>query len=146
MTYSNPWQSYRQVATQTAPPGQLILMLYDGILRFLDQALTGFTLDDPLEFNRTVNNNILRAQDIINELNLCLNMDVGGEYAQTMRGLYMYFDRRLQESNVAKTDDGIRDVIGRVRTLREAWAEMLSKQGQGPEQGAGESRSLEAAV
>ena len=81
MTQPNPWAAYRQVATQTAPPGQLILMLYDGVIRFLGQAMLGFSHEDPLEFNRTINNNILRAQAIIQELNLCLNMDAGGEFS-----------------------------------------------------------------
>lgn len=130
MTHGNPWQSYRQVATITAPPGVLVLMLYDGALRFLGQALVGFDLEDPLEFNTAINNNVLRAQDIINELNLSLNMTVGGEFAHTMRSLYLYFDSRLQESNAYKKPEGIREVIQRLTVLRDAWAEMLSKQGQ----------------
>ncbi len=130
MTHGNPWQSYRQVATITAPPGALVLMLYDGALRFLGQALAGFDLEDPLEYNVAINNNLLRAQDIINELNLSLNMAAGGAFAQTMRSLYLYFDSRLQESNAYKKPEGIREVIQRLTVLRDAWAEMLSKQGQ----------------
>ena len=129
MTYGNPWQSYRVVATQTASPGQLVLMLYDGAIRFLNKALIGFDLDDPLEHNQTINNNIIRAQDIINELNLSLNMAAGGQFAQTLRDLYGYFDRRLQESNIQKEQTGIREVIQRLTVLRDAWAEMLSKSG-----------------
>jgi flagellar protein FliS len=121
------WQSYRQVATQTASPGQVVLMLYDGILRFLEQARTGFSRDDPKEFNETINNNIQRAQAILNEMNQSLNMAEGGEFASRMRGLYDYFDRRLQESNMTKTDVGILEVIKRVTVLRDAWSEMLQK-------------------
>ena len=128
MRPSNPWNSYRRVAMETAPPGQLILMLFDGILRFLDQSMQGFAHEDPLEFNRTINNNILRAQAIIQELNSSLNMEVGGEFAATMRGLYQYMDRRLQESNLRKTQEGIHEVIQRVTVLRDAWREMLQKQ------------------
>ena len=130
MTYGNPWQSYQQVATNTAPPGQLVLMLYDGAIRFLNLAVAGFESEDPLEFNQTISNNIIRAQDIINELNLSLNMSVGGEFATTLRSLYAYFDRRLQESNVQKEDTGVREVIQRLTVLRDAWAEMLVKTGE----------------
>ena len=63
------WQSYRQVATQTASPGQVVLMLYDGILRFREQARSSFSNDDPKEFNEAINNNLQRAQAIINEMN-----------------------------------------------------------------------------
>jgi len=129
-----PWNSYRQVAAQTAPPGQLVLMLYDGALRFLEQARLGFGHDDPLEFNRTINNNILRAQAIINELNLALNMPDGGQFAATMRALYNYFDSRLQRSNQHKTEDGILEVISRLTVLRDAWSEMLRHNGEPPAQ------------
>jgi flagellar secretion chaperone FliS len=125
----NPWQSYRHVATRTASPGQLVLMLYEGAIRFLECAQTGFTLDDPGEFNTTVNNNILRAQEIIRELDLSLNVTEGGELAMQLRRLYDYFDRRLQESNLKKEPTGICEVIKRLSVLRDAWAAMLQQQG-----------------
>ena len=121
------WQSYRQVATQTASPGQLVVLLYNGLIRFLEQARAGFALDDPKEFNETINNNLQRAQAILNELNQALNMAEGGEFAHRMRGLYDYFDRRLQESNMAKTEPGIIEVIKHVTALRDAWEEMVQR-------------------
>jgi flagellar secretion chaperone FliS len=124
----HPYQSYRAVATQTATPGQLILMLYEGAIRFLEQARLGFAQEDPLEFNRTINNNIQRAQAIIHELNETLNMQAGGQFAATMRSLYDYMDQRLHQSNQHKTEAGILDVLGRLASLRDAWAEMLRQQ------------------
>lgn len=121
------WQSYRQVATQTASPGQLVLLLFNGIIRFLEQARLGFGLDDPKEFNETINNNLQRALAIINELNQSLNMAEGGEFAARMRALYDYFDRCLHESNMNKTEAGILEVLKHVTILRDAWAEMLQK-------------------
>lgn len=123
---ANPWQSYKKVATQTASPGQLVLMLFDGAIRFLEQALGGFDYDDPGEFNLTINNNIQRAQAIVDELNNSLDMARGGEFAQRLRGLYNYLDRRLDESNRSKTPDGIRECVERLGVIRGAWAEMLS--------------------
>ena len=125
----NPWQSYRQVATRTASPGQLVLMLYEGAIRFLERAQAGFALHDPVESNTTVNNNILRAQDILRELDFSLNMTEGGELAFQLRRLYDYFDRRLQESNLKKEPAGIAEVIQRLTVLRDAWACTLRKQG-----------------
>lgn len=121
------WQSYRQVATQTASPGQLVLLLYNGIIRFLEQARLGFGLDDPKEFNEAINNNLQRALAIINELSQSLNMTEGGEFAVRMRALYDYFDRRLHESNMNKTEPGIVEVLKHATVLRDAWAEMLQK-------------------
>lgn len=126
----NPWQSYRQVATQTASPAQLVLMLYDGAIRFLERARQGFQYDDPLEFNQTINNNLIRAQAIINELNLALDLEQGGELAHTLRALYVYMDRRLQEANQHKQEQGVVEVLRRLTVLRDAWAQMLRQQGQ----------------
>ncbi len=123
----NPWSSYRQVATQTAPPGQLVLMLFDGAIRFLEQARLGFDLSDPKTRNESINNNLLRAQAIITELNCSLNTAEGGKLADTLRQLYQYFDRRLVESNMRKEDSGVKEVIHRMSILRDAWAQMLTQ-------------------
>jgi flagellar protein FliS len=129
MLQLNPWQSYRQVATQTATPGQLVLMLFDGAIRFLECARQGFGFEDPLDFNQTINNNVLRAQAIINELNLALDLEKGGDFAIALRRLYNYMDHRLQEANQHKKEEGIVEVVRRLTTLRDAWAEMLQKTG-----------------
>jgi flagellar protein FliS len=121
----NPWKSYHQTATLTAPPGQIILMLYDGALRFLDRALTGFNHTDPAQLNMTVHNNLQRASDIIRELDCVLNLEKGGELAETLHRLYDYFQERLHASNVRKQRHGIEEVIQHLGVLREAWAAML---------------------
>lgn len=123
---SNPWQAYRQVATKTATPGQLVLMLFDGALRFLDRALVGFDLDDPVDSNQTINNNILKAQEIIRELNASLNLEKGGEFAVTMRRLYNYYDLQLSQSNLRKDADGVKLVIRLLSVIRDAWSQMLA--------------------
>src|SRR5262245_44157123 len=114
MNHLNPWKSYRQVATQTAPPGQLVLMLYDGAIRFLERALVGFTKDDPAEFNETISNNIIRAQDIVNELNSSLNVQAGGDLAMHLRRIYQYVDHHLTQSNLRKEEKGIHESIRRL--------------------------------
>ena len=129
-TARNPWKSYRQIATQTAPPGQLVLMLYDGAIRFLECALPGFDCTDPGERNLTINNNLQRAMEIIRELNTCLDTEAGGQFAQTLRNLYDYMDRRLLESNFKKQRAGVDEVVNHLKELRNAWATMLANQGQ----------------
>ncbi|MBC8096274.1 MAG: flagellar export chaperone FliS [Akkermansiaceae bacterium] len=128
MHLANPWKSYRQIATQTAPPGQLVLMLYDGAIRFLERGLAGFNCEDLAEANMAVHNNLERAIDILRELNLSLNMEQGGEFAVTLRQLYEYFDRLIWESNLQKNPEGVKEVIRHLTVLRDAWATMLSGQ------------------
>lgn len=122
---NNPWQSYRKVATQTATPGQLVLMLYEGAIGFLERGLAGFELSDPLEFNQTISNNIVRAQAIIQEINTRLDMERGGEIAANFRRLYNYFYVRLNEANARKLREPVAEVIQHLRVLRDSWSEML---------------------
>jgi flagellar protein FliS len=130
MNSANPWKSYRQVATQTASPGQLILMLFDGALSSMERALAGFEQPDSGRRNQTIHNNLRRAVDIIRQLNYSLNLEVGGELATTLRRLYQYFDSRLMESNLKKRREGIDEVIGHLSGIRDAWAAMLEQQGR----------------
>ena len=111
MPVINPWKSYRQTATLTAPPGQIVLMLYDGAIRFLERALTGFACSDPAELNMTVHNNLHRASEVIRELDFALDLERGGELAATLHRLYEYFQRRIQASNLRKERPGIQEVI-----------------------------------
>src|ERR1017187_607925 len=109
MQRPKPWDSYRKVAAQTASPTRLVLMLYDGAIGFLERALAGFECADPLQFNQTVNNNILRAQAIIQEMNATLNMREGGEVSANFRRLYNYLHRRLREANLKKQKEPVQD-------------------------------------
>jgi flagellar protein FliS len=130
----NPWESCRKVAAQTAPPGRLVLMLYDGAISFLERALTGFDCADPLQFNQTINNNIVRAQAIIQEMNATLNMREGGEVSANFRRLYNYLHSKLREANLKKKKALVQEVLMRLRVLRDSWAEMLRRGAISPEQ------------
>jgi flagellar protein FliS len=134
MNLANSRNPYRQIATQTAPPGQLILMLFDAAVHNLERALTGFEHADPGERISTIHNNLRRAVDIIRHLNHSLNLEAGGKLAKTLRQLYNYFDLRLTESNLRKQRDGVDEVIVHLRGLRDAWSEMLEKRSQETEQ------------
>jgi flagellar protein FliS len=126
MPVTNPWKSYRRIATQTAPPGQLVLMLFDGAILALDRALLGFNLIEIGERNTAIHNNLERALDIIHELNWSLDMPAGGQLAETLRNLYSFFERRITESNRKKARQGIDEILPMVRTLRDAWYQMLT--------------------
>ena len=106
-----------------------MLMLYEGAAKFLERAINGFDIDDPAESNEAINNNILRAQAIIFELNVTLNMNEGGDIAKTLRSLYDYMDRRLLEANLKKDKIVVKEICDRVLVLRDAWAQMLGNQG-----------------
>ena len=128
---ANPYGSartYRVNAVLTASPGQLVLMLYDGALKSLAMAQEAFALP-PQDLHRIeiINQHLLKAQAILNELRGGLNMEAGGDFALTMSRLYDYHNRRLLEANIRKQVEPVIEVERLVRDLRDAWAEMLSK-------------------
>lgn len=130
MNAYNQLKSYTRVAAKTAPPGALILMLFDKALSSLQTALAGFECQDPRQRNETIHNNIRRALDIIRFLKGSLNMEAGGELAVTLRRLYFYFEDCLIRSNMRKRRDGVDEVISHLEGLRNAWATMLATQGE----------------
>lgn len=129
MVASGYVKTYRSNAVLTASPGQLVLMLYDGALKAMAIAAEAF--ERPEEDTRrieVINHQLQKAQNIIVELQSGLNMEAGGEFAQTLYRLYDYHTRRLFEANLRKDVAIVREVEELVRSLRDAWAEMLTKQ------------------
>ncbi|MBI5767171.1 MAG: flagellar export chaperone FliS [Verrucomicrobia bacterium] len=121
-------RTYRANAILTASPGQLVLMLYDGALKALALAREAFARpEEDLRRVAAINDQLLKAQAIINELQGGLDLEAGGEFARTMHRLYDYHHRRLMEANIRKQIEPVIEVEGLVRELREAWAQMLAQ-------------------
>ncbi len=122
-------RTYRANAILTASPGQLVLMLYDGALKALNQAREAFEQGEgnPRRIE-AINTHLQKAQAILAELQGGLNMEAGGEFARTMHRLYDYHNRRLFEANLKKQVAPVIEVERLVRELRDAWAQMLSQQ------------------
>lgn len=129
MLSSSYARTYRANAVLTASPGQLVLMLYDGALKSLALATQAFE-EAPENTRRIalINQHLLKAQSIVAELQNGLNMEQGGEFAQTMSRLYDYYNRRLFEANLRKQVAPVQEVEKLLRDVRNAWAEMLGKQ------------------
>jgi len=119
---------YRTQSVLTTSPGHLVLMLYDGALRFLDQAKDGLREPEgtPRRIER-INNNLNKAQNIIAELQSNLNMEVG-EHSRHLHRLYDYYLRRLFEANMKKSVEPVEEIEGLLRILRDGWAEMLRQE------------------
>jgi flagellar protein FliS len=121
----SPYEKYKKTGVTTASGGKLILMLYDGAIRFLNQSLEGLK---EKKYD-VVNNNIIKAQNILTELMLSLNMNVG-EIAENLYSLYDYMNRRLIEANIKKEGEIVKEVLGMLTDLRATWDEAIKKVGQ----------------
>lgn len=128
-------RAYRANSVLTASPGQLVLMLFDGALKSMNIAREAF--ERPAEDVRrieVINTQLIKAQNILRELQGTLNHDAGGEFSRTMERLYDYYIRRLTEANLRKDVAPVVEVERLLREVRNAWAEMLRKQdSSGPE-------------
>jgi flagellar protein FliS len=120
-------RAYKTAAVGTATPGQLVLMLFDGALRFMSAALHGFELENIGRRIEQVNNNSIKTQKILRELQCSLDLKAGGEFAKRMYALYDYMLDQLLRGNLSKDPVPIRLVEGMLREIRDAWAQMLEQ-------------------
>ena len=119
--------SYRETQIKTASKGKLVVLLYDGLIRFLDIALENL----PKKRYDLVNENLLKAQDIIAELMMSLNFEAG-DISNKLLSIYSFFNSKLIEGNIKKDQAPIAFVRRMSSDLRDAWNE-ISKKGKVPE-------------
>jgi len=121
--YANANQAYTASSVTTAPPEKLVVMLYDGAIRFLRQAATAMRSD-----NREIcRNRLQRAEAIINELNFSLDMVQGGEIAANLRSIYLFCNRHLTEAVIERSPEKIDATANLLADLRGAWAEIAAQ-------------------
>ncbi|WP_202079329.1 flagellar export chaperone FliS [Caldalkalibacillus salinus] len=119
MSINNPYQTYQQNAMNTASPGDLTLMLYNGCLKFIKQGRQAMIE----ERYQDKNTNMIKAQKIIEELMVTLNTDM--EISQSMMQLYDYLNQRLIEANLNNDTAILNEVEDFVVQFRDTWKEAL---------------------
>lgn len=133
-SYDKVAKSYKAQSVNTASPGKLVLMLFDGYLRFSTAAQQSWNEDDIIKKNEGINNNLIRAQNIVTELQSSLDMTVPGDLPGTLYRLYDYVLTNLQQANLSKDIIKVQEADKVISELRDAWAEMLT---QNPENHSG---------
>jgi flagellar secretion chaperone FliS len=118
-------QAYYQTHVQSQSPLELVVMLYDGALRFLQMAADATRRNDLVGKREGMS----RATAIIAELQNTLNLTEGGEVAQSLDHLYTYITGRLLDANVKKDPVPIEEAIRLLRPLRDAWAQIATTPG-----------------
>lgn len=108
-----------QVST-TATQQELIVMAYEGIIRFLMQAKQHMA-DGDFEQKHTY---ICKARAVIEELASTLNRDEGGEIAANLWNLYMFFLQKITEANFKNDPKPIDEILPSIQDLRDGWAQM----------------------
>jgi flagellar secretion chaperone FliS len=119
MSILNANKAYQNNSVQTASPGELTLMLYNGCLKFIGLARTAIEMKNTEEKNK----NLLKAQKIIQELMVTLNMDL--EVSKSLMQMYDYINRRLIEANIQNDVKILDEVEDYVLDFRNTWKEVI---------------------
>ncbi|HWM07960.1 MAG TPA: flagellar export chaperone FliS [Solirubrobacteraceae bacterium] len=118
--YSAPTAAYKQQSILTATPGQLVVMLYDGCLRFLHQSAHAMREGNIAE----AGTRLARAEAIIDELLTTLDLEQGGVIASRLQGIYVFCLRHLMQARLERDAEMIEKVGELLSDLRESWTQV----------------------
>jgi len=114
---------YLKTQVTTVDGGKLIVLLYEGAIKFLSKALEGIQAHDTVKRH----NHIIKSINIIEELKNSLNFAHGGEVAHSLHALYLFMIRHLTTANMKNDPQMIQEVINILSSLKEAWETVASK-------------------
>ncbi len=117
----NAYNQYQQNHVLSASPEQILLMLYDGAIRFTRQAIAGLEDDNLPHFHH----GIKKSMAIISEFSNSLDHRIGGEIAENLDALYNFMIRELTLANLHKDADKLRVVEKLLVDLRATWGEAI---------------------
>jgi flagellar protein FliS len=124
--YNKGAQAYLQTQVQSRTPVELVVMLYDGAIKFLGQAREAMVVRD-MKAKRDA---MSRGLAIVQELQNMLNMEAGGEVAERLDALYTYILGRCYEANQQRDPAGLDEAIKLLTPLRDAWADVAQNPNQ----------------
>ena len=119
MVNKNPYNKMLEDQVMTATKEELTLMLYEGGIKFLNQAIIALEKEDFLKANQL----IVRVEDIVREFQITL--DHSYPIAEQLDPLYDYMHRRLVEANMSKDIEIVKEILGMFREFRDTWKEAM---------------------
>lgn len=121
MSIKKPYQTYKNNAVNTASSGELTLMLYNGCIKFIKQAMKDMENGN----TEAKNANIQKAQNIIKELMVTLDPNV--EISQQIMPLYEYILHQLKEANVKNDPAFLEEALNYVSEFRDTWKQVIKQ-------------------
>ena len=115
------YNKYKQTAVESAGREKLLLMLYEGAIKFTKRAI--IAVDNKDIPGRC--ENITKSYDIILELMNTLDFNVGGEVAENLEQLYMFITDELTRANITGKKEHLENVLKILETLYEGWKEAV---------------------
>lgn len=119
--YKNAHEQYTNMSVTTVDRGKLLLMLYDGCIRFLRHSKAGLEAKDIMKFAKYLS----KSQAIIAELMATLDFEKGGDIARDLDRIYDFCLFHLTEANLEKNPEKIARVITVLETITSAYREII---------------------
>jgi flagellar protein FliS len=113
------YQAYHHNAVATAAPEQLVVMLFDGALRFSRRAVAAYEAGQRPQATQAIG----RVTSIVNELNATLDLEAGGDIARNLRSIYGFVNRHLVEAVREADPNRVLQAAQLLAELREAFSE-----------------------
>jgi flagellar protein FliS len=120
---STAYKKYKETAIQSASREKILLMLYEGAIKFIKLAIQAVEKKQIKEKCE----NIGRAYDIILELNNSLDHKVGGQISAQLEQLYHYMTEQLIKANMNGDTEALKVVLKLLETLHEGWVQAIQK-------------------
>ena len=120
---SNPYQKYKQTAVVSASREKVLLMLYEGAIKFTKLAIQA--CEQKKIADRGMN--IGRAYDIVMELNNTLDHKVGGDISKNLESLYLFMMEQYTKSNISGDAAPLKSNLKMLETLYDGWVQAVEK-------------------
>jgi flagellar secretion chaperone FliS len=120
MPQGSQYGAYERTKVETSDQRQLILLLYDGAIRFMRKASARIDANDI----EAAHNYLVRSRDILGELLATLKPEKAGEVGRNLQRLYVYIFNRLVEANLTKNNEIVAECVKLMSTLRDGWAQI----------------------
>jgi flagellar secretion chaperone FliS len=120
---ANPYNKYKQTSVLSASREQILLMLYEGAIKFTKLAIQATEQKKIADRGH----NIMRAFDIILELNATLDHKVGGELAKQLEQLYMFMMDQYTKANLKGDAEPLRANLKVLENLYDGWKQVIDK-------------------
>ena len=134
MGYSNAYNAYQKTNINTASQGRLVVLLYEGIIKQLTGAITYIDNNGKITPGNIEKYGkcIQKAQAIITELQVSLDMEKGGEIARNLMSLYVFFNEELLAANISHNKEKLEFVLKMVKDLAESWRQVANSVANAP--------------
>ncbi|MCB2310038.1 flagellar export chaperone FliS [Clostridium tagluense] len=118
-SYGNAFNTYKNNSVNFASKEQLLLMLVDGAAKFSKIGRQAI-LDKDV---KKAHENIIKTQNIFYELMATLDVEKGGEWAESLMKVYDFVARRLTDANIKKSEEIMNEIIPLIDDVRDTWNE-----------------------